>query len=214
MSRPGSGSVPGRGIPTAYVRRHIERVMHAYDITPAEFAREAGVSRKTVMHVLNGDFASVYGPTSRKILRTRSVPRSFEPSIQRTMTGVPTRRRLEALSTIGHTRVIVANATGIRPGSLMGTESFERVRIVTHMRVKAYYDVHRRRPLTSGERSMNGIAHARRRGWAPPWAWPHRTIDDLMADPAVYEVDDDEWRANIIRYYDLTRKAYVDRIVS
>lgn len=99
-----------------------------------------------------------------------------------TQDGTGTRRRLQALSALGHTSATLAVRLGLTPSRVreLATETC-RVRASTYERVAALYDDLSMVPGAS-DRTR---AIALRRGWVPPLAWDDDEIDDPIAVPHV-----------------------------
>lgn len=179
-------------------REHI-RALSAQGMGWKRVAAAAGVAQGVVWKILYGDphrnlapSKRVRAATSAKIL---GVTLDLADGAQVDATG--TRRRLQALATLGWTIQALADRAGldrqrfdkaIRGGRYVTSETAEAVR-------RLYDALWSTRP--SGGRSEATRRRAARLGWAAPLAWDDETIDDPAVQPdsgtSRRGVDLDEW---------------------
>jgi AraC-like DNA-binding protein len=95
--------------------------------------------------------------------------------------GLGTRRRLQALRALGHTRASIATGLGVTKQHVGYLLRQKQVTSHTAYRVDELY---RRWEMTPGS-SERARSHAKRMGWAPPLAWSN--IDDPDETPDVGE---------------------------
>jgi transcriptional regulator with XRE-family HTH domain len=100
-----------------------------------------------------------------------------------------TRRRVQALVTIGWPQARIAAEAGMSPSNFGQTLQRERVYAGTARTVRRIYDrLWNTLPDESDRHSRAGIARARNyaaeRGWVPPLAWGDDAIDDPARKPA------------------------------
>lgn len=100
-----------------------------------------------------------------------------------------TRRRVQALATLGWSVTALARMLGRAPENLHLSIRSDLVTAATAREVRALYDRLWSTPAPAGEdratRSARSkvIAAARRKGWVPPLAWDDATIDNPDAVP-------------------------------
>lgn len=102
--------------------------------------------------------------------------------------GTGTKRRIQALHTLGWGVSAIARQTGLDPQRLAGALHGRRVRAETHRAVADAYERLWDTPAprgTKSERVSAGKAKARatKFGWAAPMAWDEGAIDDPEAMP-------------------------------
>lgn len=128
--------------------------------------------------------------TERRILTVRAGLDTLGRGVR--VDGTGTRRRLQALVTIGWSKAKLGERLGMTPGNFGRTFGSDRVFAGTARAVRDLYDELWDRPpaeVTASERRSAARARnqAARAGWAPPLAWDDETIDDPSATPTVGE---------------------------
>lgn len=97
----------------------------------------------------------------------------------RRLDATGTRRRLQALFVLGHSRKYLGDCLGIGERGVAWHLNDETVTLSFATRVKRVYELLSGTPGTSVRTQEN----ARRRGWVPPLAWDDDEIDDPKAQP-------------------------------
>jgi hypothetical protein len=105
----------------------------------------------------------------------------------RTVPNIGTRRRIRALQALGHSSGAIAAEAGLSPKSVVDLlYRSERVYADAAEGIARAYEVLSMRLADShfAERSRRA---ARRKGWAPPLAWPDERLDDPTYEPRGWE---------------------------
>lgn len=181
----------------APVREHI-KLLAAAGISHRRAAEIAGVPRTTVEHVMYGRPSLGLPPARRIRTETAQAILAVQPAEEHLASGVQvdgtgTRRRLQALVTLGWSERALAEFVGIGHAHLTKVvRGRHEVTAATARKTRAVYDRMWDRPpaeTTRGERisAARARGHATRHGWAPPGAWddegPHG-IDNPDGTPA------------------------------
>lgn len=160
-------------------------------------ARAAGLSPSTVWKLLYGDPKRGREPNKR----IRSATADALLSVELDLAGgakVPsqgTRRRLQALVTIGYSQTFLAGRLGMLVGNLGKTlHHNSEVLKSTAEKVAEVYDELAMTPrVASDHRTRISISRAKNYAewmmWLPPLAWDDDTIDDPFVEPVVLEAD-------------------------
>jgi hypothetical protein len=174
----------------APVRGHV-RKLSGYGMGIGTVARAAGVSLRTVNHLMYGSGGSppatrMRPENARRLLAVRPSPDLLAPGALVDATG--THRRLQSLVAADHALAVLAARLGWGPQNLSATMRSGRVYAATARAVKALYDdLWDAAPDESTPRGARMAASARRmaaaRGWPPPAAWDDDEIDDPAASP-------------------------------
>lgn len=155
-------------------------------------ADAANLERSVVWKLLYGDPTRGLAPSKRVMPKTRdallAVTLDLAPGL--TIDGTGTRRRLQALVTLGWSISELGRRLDTLPSNLATTiHGHKEVTVATAAKVTALYnqlwDV---TPPPSGRHGSvpgRARAYAARKGWAPPLAWDDETIDDPQATPFV-----------------------------
>jgi transcriptional regulator with XRE-family HTH domain len=176
-------------------REHV-RMLARCGIGLKRAAELAGVSTGSMSKLLYGGPGE--RPPSRRIRpETEAAILAVRPSLEvlgASVDATGTRRRLQALVTVGWSQAKLAARLGMLPSNF-GTIMYrrERVAAATARAVAALYDeLWDQAPPESGHREKiaanRARNYARARGWAPPAAWDDDRIGDPAASPA------QEWR--------------------
>lgn len=182
--------------------KHIGKlIISGYSV--ASISRASGVNH-SVIHEL------IYGRKNRKtgILREVSLlhrdlakaimdvplPKTSEEIPVTPRTSVPalgTRRRIEALHSIGYSSTRISMMTGIDDSTMCRTMVNETISAYTRDRIKDFFDSHWDKPfqpITRGEASGSGQAKAaaRRNKWLLPIEIDEDNIEDLTIEHTPY----------------------------
>jgi transcriptional regulator with XRE-family HTH domain len=155
--------------------------------TPAEaIAARAGVAPTTVTNLIAGRRTRIYLDTQQAILGVKPMSAS---GVEGLIDATGARRRLRALTAIGHTLPILARETGISRETLSAIRSGRRPRVhisLDQTITRTYDRLWSSDPVQLGA-SLNGSARARsyaaRNRWAPPAAWDDDEIALRSARP-------------------------------
>ncbi|QDG61216.1 hypothetical protein [Pseudarthrobacter sp. NIBRBAC000502771] len=178
------------------VREHIVKLM-AYGIGLKRIAALAGVSNATLGKILYGDQTRNMPPRARTEKHVAKGVLAVKPNLGNlgktvSVDATGTRRRIQALVTIGWSQSKIGERLGMAPGNFNRTIKSAMVQAETARKVKALYEELWNQPQTGDEwrerisaaRSRN---YAKEHGWLPPLAWDDETIDDPATMPAVFE---------------------------
>lgn len=178
------------------VREHLTMLME-YGIGVKRIANMAGVSNATLGKILYGDPGRNIRPRARTEARVAEAVLAIKPSIDHlgktvSVDATGTRRRIQALVTIGWSQSRIGQRIGMDPQNFNRTIRSERVHADTARKVKALYEQLWNQPQTGTEqRSRISVArsrnYAKAHGWLPPLAWDDETIDDPATQPSVFE---------------------------
>ena len=178
-------------VDAAPVHQHLQ-TLRAAGIGRRRIAKLSGLSQATVCRLLYGKPGQeppqrVRPRTAAAILAIQPQPDALAPSTPADATG--TRRRLQALVTIGWSQGQLARRLGMTRSNFGGMLRRGQVTASTARAVTQLYDelwdkppaavTPRARAIASGARK-----YARDRGWAPPLAWDDHAIDDPAAAAA------------------------------
>jgi len=169
------------------VREHIQ-MLRAAGIGLNQIAKLAGLSPGHVRGFVHPDragkapFARVRPETAQRLLRVSPSVASRAPASHVDATG--TRRRLQALVTIGWPQSWLAHELGRSATNLRRSMNGESVTVATARQVSELYErLWDTAPVGTTRMDHAAIDAARTnaiaRGWLPPLAW-----DDIDADPA------------------------------
>ncbi|MFF5261325.1 hypothetical protein ACFY4C_20475 [Actinomadura viridis] len=176
----------------APVRAHVESLV-AQGLKPKRIARLAGVAPPTLARVLHGDPnrntpppTRVKTSTAEAILAVRMVLEDLPDAARIDPTG--TRRRIQALVTMGWSLTKLAERSGIHRTNFSLLIHATGVRADTARKVRALYDaLWDKEPPMGSARDQVSVGKARawasRQGWASPLAWDDGDLDDPAARP-------------------------------
>ncbi len=173
----------GRWEPSIISAGHV--AAHVRDLTSQGrsrrwIAQQAGVAENVVTRVASGKSTRVSRDNARKLL---AVTVTAKPTGKTWVPGAGTRRRVEALATLGWSHPAIAAVAGLHQQTLTNAVCDPtRVAAATAQAVVHAYDRlrYRRRDDRAGAWVRT---RAQRRGFAPPDAWTRHTIDDPQARP-------------------------------
>lgn len=174
-----SNNIPRR-IDATQPRTHLERLI-ARGWTQDQIAAASGLHQATISIVLSGRFKGVQRTTAAAILNIRldqtpPIPRGF-------VNATGTRRRLQALMTLGHTLPDIARRSHIINRGLYEIVDgrWETVRLATANAVASAYRELSQHPAPRTRFAEQARTMAASRGWHGPMAWDD--IDDPHAQP-------------------------------
>jgi DNA-binding CsgD family transcriptional regulator len=164
-------------IPSGPVADHIRHWLDQ-GYSRKQIARAAGCAHRTIADIVSGKNPTVHRDIAAKILGAHVGPDLVPDYLPVDSTG--TRRRIQAMIAIGHSRVAIARELRLSPEALsvILNEKRPTVRKTTALKVAALY---RRWSATPG-RSQRARNWATAQGWPGPIAWD-RDIDDPAARP-------------------------------
>jgi transcriptional regulator with XRE-family HTH domain len=192
-----------RGVPLEPVARHVRQLMSRSGAGPHQVARAAGVSERTIRYLLSAPPGRrIYRPTARRLMMVRQLDISSTGSIP--AHGVL--RRVEALACLGWSRAEIARRVGLSSATLR-TSNLAACAPSTVIKVALGYESLRGK-LPIGEPVVERTRlRAQLSGFAPPWAWLGRQIDDPKAMPSFSEIDNKAWA-------EACRLRYASRVAS
>lgn len=174
------------------VRQHV-RDLQACGLGLRRIAEAAGVDRKRLQALLNGRSERGTGPQEKVRPQIAAAILAVEPSFdmlgpKTVIDASGTRRRLQALVSLGWSQAKLADRLGWTPGNFGALMREPRTVVATARKVRTLYDElwnqappeDSHRDKVAASRARN---HARSRGWFPPMAWDDDTIDDPTAQP-------------------------------
>lgn len=178
------------------VREHLRKV-NALGMPYWEISKRIGLAQEnSIQHLMWGRGA--YGPGRQVRRETAELIMSYWPSLDdfpdtARIDGTGTRRRVQALATLGWSRAVIGERIGMRSDHFRKALGRERVTARLARKVAAVYDeLWNQDPLAHGvskasvERTR---AEAVRAGWVPPLAWDDDAIDDPAAMPQTDAVE-------------------------
>jgi transcriptional regulator with XRE-family HTH domain len=183
------GMVPPHFVDAGEAREHVRALMAA-GMGWLRIAQHAGVSEGAVSRLLYGQPYKGTPPSARITLVNHRKLLAVQLDIAggRHVDATGTRRRLQALMTVGRTGAELMVAIGdvrTRFAALLAQE------VVTAQKARTVRDLYERwwnvTPPTDTREQRINVSKARnfaaRHGFAPPMAWDDDTIDDPSAEP-------------------------------
>lgn len=176
------------------VRAHIEH-LQAQGMGWKRIAAAAGIETSVVWKIIYGDVTRALAPTKRVMPKTHdailAVTLDLAPGA--VIDGTGTRRRLQALVTLGWSMSELARRLDVLPSNFGTTiHGRKQVTAATASKARDLYDHLWDQPAPPSGRHgcvpIKARNYAARMGWAPPLAWDDATIDDPAATPYVDEV--------------------------
>jgi hypothetical protein len=156
------------------VRDHI-RGLVALDLPPRSIGQAAGISRHTVIAVLDGVRQRIHLGVALALLGVTTHPHPNQDIVL----AIGAARRLRALAAIGWPLSEQARQLHMPPGNVSRLRTQRRI---TYDRWAAVRDLFGRLAAVPGT-SDAARADALHKGWPPPAAWPPDRIDDPTAGP-------------------------------
>lgn len=178
------------------VRDHVE-YLRDNGVSYKALSKACGVGRSTIQNMLFGRKDRGHAPYARVARSTAEKILAVKPSLENMSAGRPvdatgTRRRLQALVTIGYSITSLGERLGVSPGNMSEMMQRELVTVATVRKVRALYSELWDKPnqptqwrkLSAANRARN---YASIHGWLPPMAWDDELIDDPNHVPGVPE---------------------------
>jgi transcriptional regulator with XRE-family HTH domain len=161
-------------------RDHIA-ALRAAGVGRREIARRARLARSVVNRLAGVDRSKPAARVRPETLAAILAVTVDDLAPATVVDALGTRRRLQALISIGWTQTDLAHRTGLLLSTVnaLVNERWANVQHGTHLRVCRVFDELSGTP----GRSDRARAMAARRRWAPPLAWDDDTIDDPTATP-------------------------------
>lgn len=128
---------------------------------------------------------------------TRLLSLPILPPSKTIVPATGTRRRVEALATIGWSREEIAARAGVTATTLRPNHLRVGVYAQTAEDVAALYKTARHQPR-EGRRAASVVRWARSLGYVPSWAWDPSKIDNPHAKPDLDMIEDPAWKAAIL----------------
>lgn len=181
---------PTGKVPIGPVRDHLWKLIDA-GMTRDKIAEKARVSRATTIHgILDPEREFVRALTAAKILSV-PVPEIHDPGadIARLVPAIGIQRRLQALVANGYEQLYLARRLNVvwQTVSLTINGNRDSVRVDF---ARAVHELFCELEVVPGG-NRRATLWAQRRGWHPPFAWDHDTIDDPAAEPSLPEARTD-----------------------
>lgn len=182
-----------RRVDATQSRAHLERLLNR-GWTQSQIAAAAGLDQSTVSVVISGRHMHVHRDTAAAILNVRlnempPIPRGF-------IDATGTRRRLQALATLGYTLPVLARRIGVSNRNLyeITVHRWGSVRKTTATGVGRVYRELSTQPARRTRWSEQARATAAAAGWHGPMAWddiddPACTPHDVHAEPELKRDD-------------------------
>lgn len=188
-------------VPAAPVVAHM-RALQGQGWTLRQIADAAQVAHSTPHALAHQELTK--RTVAERILRVTGSPPSLSSHTLVDSTG--TRRRVQALATLGWSPERIAVRAGISRGPVYRALGGGGVSVSSATAIRVAYDALWDVRATGGRCDVVA-ARARAAGWAPPLAWDDDTIDDPTASPeGVQDRDPDAAPVN-------AKKVHVDDIV-
>ncbi len=178
------------------VREHLRKV-NALGMPYYEVSKQVGLAQEnSIQYLMWG--RGPYGPGRQVRRETAELIMSYWPSLEdfpdtARIDSTGTRRRVQALATLGWSRSVIGERIGTRSDNFRKALGRDRVTAQLARRVAAVYDeLWDQDPLTHGVSKTSVVrtrADAVRAGWASPLAWDDDTIDDPAAVPQTDAVE-------------------------
>ena len=179
-------------VPAQPVRDHINLLIAA-GISDRTISDAAGVSRTTIRAIMRGrnERGGQINKSTTKAVAAAIL--ALKPSTEILGDGcftdaTGTRRRIQALATIGWPQSRIAARIGIRPSNMVTLLRQDRVTVRMAKTVRAVYDqLWDQQPATTTSYEAGAVRRSKtlsaRKGWVPPMAWDDDTIDDPNTMP-------------------------------
>ncbi|MFG1963158.1 hypothetical protein [Nonomuraea sp. NPDC049028] len=179
------------------VRQHV-RDLQTCGVGLRRIAEAADVDLQRLQAILTGRRGQRRkGPQQKMRLKLAAKVLAVEPSLdllgaKTVLDSTGTRRRLQALVTLGWSQSKLAEQLGWTPSNFTTLMKEPRTIVATARKVRALYDElwdqappeNDHRAKIAASRARN---HAAKQGWPPPAAWDDDTIDDPTARPDLGE---------------------------
>ncbi|GAA1887681.1 hypothetical protein GCM10009837_06800 [Streptomyces durmitorensis] len=155
-------------------RVHIERLMLA-NWTQVQIGQASGVASASIHKIYTGAQTSIANWRAAAILAIHIGP---PPPDRKHVEAAGSRRRLQALRVLGHSRTRLALELGCSPDRIKAITNgiVTRVRAEEATEIKRVY---RQLATVAGKKQVASVAHTR--GWYGPLAWDD--IDDPACEP-------------------------------
>lgn len=176
------------------VRDHVE-YLRTNGVSHRALATASGVSRTAITAMVYGRGERGHKPYPRVLTSTANKILAIKPTMDNMSAGRPidatgTRRRLQALVTIGYSVTSLGERIGIQAGNMNVTMNRAQVTVATARKVRDLYQQLWNVPnsattwhaLSAANRSRN---YAKIHGWLPPMAWDDDQIDDPEYSPVL-----------------------------
>jgi transcriptional regulator with XRE-family HTH domain len=169
------------------VANHVT-VLRASGWTVREIANQARVSHNTVNRAALGTAGKIRAESARRILEVHPNRRPDPTLGGQLVDSTGTRRRLQALVTMGYPGAELLRMIGANEAYVTRMMTFPLVTVTTRDRVRELYDdLWDTPPVPTDQHHAYQIRRARKRalrnGWVPPLAWDDDAIDDPDATP-------------------------------
>lgn len=178
-------------VPAAPVVAHM-RALQGQGWTLRQIADAAQVAHSTPHALAHQELTK--RTVAERILRVTGSPPSLSSHTLVDSTG--TRRRVQALATLGWSPERIAVRAGISRGPVYRALGGGGVSVSSATAIRVAYDALWDVRATGGRCDVVA-ARARAAGWAPPLAWDDDTIDDPVAVPEGVPDVGKGWRARI-----------------
>jgi plasmid maintenance system antidote protein VapI len=179
-------------VDAAPVREHI-RALQSCSLGLRTIAAAAGVDRKRLQAILKGRTERGTAPQAKVRPEIAAAVMAVEPNLdvlpcKTVIDGTGTRRRIQALVTIGWSQAKLAERIGRTPGSFGNLIGDRPVTAASARLIRDLYDqLWNQAPPEDHHRDKIAASRARHyaalRGWPPPMAWDDDEIDDPAATP-------------------------------
>jgi hypothetical protein len=177
----------------APVREHLKMLM-ANGVSLRRASELTGISMSTLGYIVYGRKERGEGPRKRVLKRVALAVLTIQPSLetaapQRIVDGTGSRRRIEALATLGYSVASTVRRVGmIRNNAYPLMHKGAGIEAVTAIKIRELYDELWNKPYEPDEWRQKIAANrtrnmAAQKGWAPPLAWDDETIDNPKARP-------------------------------
>lgn len=155
------------------VREHINH-LRDHGVGLDAIAESAGIARISVQRITYGTYKYVTTETAEAIL-------AVTPRAAKQVNPTGTRRRLQALATLGYSYPYLSEKLGVNPRGVAAYAAPSKRWVMrdTAEKVRQLYDELSMKPGPD----QTAALRAKNKGWAPPLAWDDDTIDDPNALP-------------------------------
>jgi hypothetical protein len=170
-------------VPSDRVRTHLDLLVNVFGLPLSSIAEAAGIARFGLQRHLNGVSSLVSREYEAAILAVDYRPHPAQTNVL----GVGTSRRVKALARAGWSLSWQAERLGYaRQEQLKRLTAMTVVPAERQRAVAAMYAELSEKPGPS----LRSKTWAEKAGWPDPWAWDEDTIDSPLAQPEVYERDE------------------------
>ncbi|MEU1663631.1 hypothetical protein ABZ547_08445 [Streptomyces sparsogenes] len=172
-------------IDPAAARAHLQHLHQT--MSWRSLATATGLPQSGLIRLYNGDRTKIHRSTHTRIMAVHPPTKGDGGQL---IDATGSRRRVQALSYIGHSLQTIAEAAGTGRMRIHAIASGSQPTIRRDLteRIEAAYKRLTRQPVSTNKFTQRSRNTARAKGWHGPLAWDTDTIDDPAAQPDVEPV--------------------------